>query len=147
MKNKSKILTISTFINTIIGIEAIIVVGYVFVIFDSLSIDALAQFIAAFMSMVLLFSAIPIFLIFFIPIVAIKLISAWVSFKTNKKLWTIIHIVALIIVSLITVFLEGLLQALEQPVAVTFFSGWFIFAIILRIIGYFQQKKINIEIL
>lgn len=148
MKNKSKMLIVSTILNAIIGIEVIIVCAYVLVQLLS-GLSGLFERETFAMSAILLW--LPQASIIFIVIIAMilftlcffALLTCYISFKNNKKLWTIIHIIILIIVSLIGLFFS----ALRPQIVSTYFSNWFVVATVLRIIGYSNQKKIDKKML
>ena len=73
-------------------------------------------------------------------VIILNFFTAWISFKTNKLSWTITHLIVLLIVILAGEFIRG-------PRTLIFYSAWFILiAVVLRIIGYFNQKKINAEL-
>ena len=140
MKNKSKILLISTIMSTIIGVaaKANAISLWWTVVFASSSGSALAEIFRFFLILATIYIW-PIVLLV-LGIFVFQIITAWISFLNNKKSWTIIHVIMLIVVSFIGLFIEAIV---ERPL----FSLWlFLPTVILRIFGYFKQKKINMNL-
>ena len=88
MKNKSKVLIISTIINAIIGIEVIIVASYILLnlllsVFeqDTFAISAIFLWLPQFGVILIVLIIAPIIF----SLAMFELLTDWISFKTNKK--------------------------------------------------------------
>ena len=144
MENKSKILLTGTILSIIIGVEAIIVCGYavlkLFLFWWNSPKSAPEQllFILTFTNVILIF--VPIIL-FLLCLIIFELTTALISFITNKKLWTIAHIMSLVVLSPITFIVSEIPYLQSIP---AYFSFGFIIVVALRIVGYFKQKRMNI---
>ncbi len=142
---KSKVLILSTIVDALIGTEVAIVCGYVALKLILMLLGTYDQSDQGGLGLLFLWvpSAGIVLVVFFLIIayalIAFELITAWISFKTNKKSWTIVHIIMLIVVSFIGLFFS----AFRPQIVSTFISNWFVFAAVLRIVGYFSQKKLE----
>ena len=146
MKNKSKLLLISTIIDTVVGIVVMIVTCYIIVnrfllnLFSEFSIiSALGQLLLLPFGMA--FNIYSILLVILINIifylVALSVLAAWISFKNTKKSWAIIHITILIILASVGT-ISGFFQSVGVGILLFCFTWG---AVILRIVAYSKQKN------
>lgn len=141
MKNKSKILTLSTILNTVSGI--VIVVICIYMLQEKLPRDMNNEYYVLLLFLPVI-GVILAYIVTFIGLLmaTIEIITAWISYITNNKTWMIVHIVMLVMVSFIGSFFSFYLNLSISTVL----YFWFAITIALRINGYQNQKSIKTQV-
>lgn len=132
-ENKSVALIISTILSYLIGVALIAYDIYIIKFIPSMRDPA-----SAILLWMPTFGMLLVIFIVFV-IAAFELLTAVISLKSNKLIWLILHIIVLIIAC----FAGLLFSELTKFNLSSLFSGWAFIGIVLRIVGYFNQKKIN----